>query len=83
MGALMPSPEENQLLTRTGPGTPMGSLLRRYWTPALFVHQLPEPDCPPLRVKLLGENLVAFRDTEGRACCAGCRISSAGRHCRG
>ena len=45
--------EENELLTRTGPGTPMGALMRRYWIPALFSHQLPEPDCAPVRVKLL------------------------------
>ena len=58
--------EENQLLTRTGPGTPMGALMRRYWIPAVFSHQLPEPDCTPVRVRLLGEQLVAFRDTDGR-----------------
>src|SRR5439155_19647628 len=58
--------EENALLTQTGPGTPMGELMRRYWIPALLSHQLPEPDCPPLRVQLLGERLVAFRDSAGR-----------------
>ena len=58
--------ETNALLTRTGPGTPMGELLRRYWIPALLDWELPEPDCPPVRVKLLGEKLIAFRDTEGR-----------------
>ena len=57
--------EENDLLTLTGPSTPMGQLLRRYWIPALFSHQLPEADCPPLRVRLLSEDLVAFRDTNG------------------
>ena len=62
----MLSREENELLTRTGPGAPMGKLMRRYWIPALFSDQLPEPDCPPVRVKLLGEKLVAFRDTQGR-----------------
>ncbi len=62
----MLSREENERLTRVGPGTPMGGLLRRYWMPALFAHQIPKPDCPPVRVKLLGERLVAFRDTEGR-----------------
>src|SRR5437773_9225776 len=44
----------------------MGDVLRRYWMPALVVDDLPEPDCPPKRVKLLGEDLVAFRDTDGR-----------------
>jgi sulfonate transport system substrate-binding protein len=58
--------EENELLTRTGPGTPMGMLMRRYWVPALFSDRLAEPDGAPLRVKLLGERLVAFRDTKGR-----------------
>jgi phthalate 4,5-dioxygenase oxygenase subunit len=58
--------EENELITRVGPGTPMGSTLRRYWMPALLAWELPEPDCPPVRVRLLGEDLVAFRDTEGR-----------------
>jgi len=58
--------EENEKLTRTGPGTPMGNLMRRYWIPALFSDQLPEPDGAPVRVKLLSEKLVAFRDTEGR-----------------
>jgi phthalate 4,5-dioxygenase oxygenase subunit len=60
------SREDNELLTRTGPGTPMGNLMRRYWIPALFVNQLPAPDCPPVRVKLLSEKLVAFRDTQDR-----------------
>ncbi len=58
--------EMNEFLTRTGPGTPMGELFRRYWIPALLDWELPERDCPPVRVKLLGEKLVAFRDTEGR-----------------
>src|SRR3989454_5059098 len=58
--------EMNVFLTRTGPGTPMGELFRRYWIPALLDWELPERDCPPVRVKLLGEKLVAFRDTEGR-----------------
>jgi phthalate 4,5-dioxygenase len=62
----MLSREENDLLTRTGPGTPMGQAMRRYWVPALISWELPEPDCPPVRVKLLGEALVAFRDTDGR-----------------
>src|SRR4051794_31972508 len=58
--------EQNELLTRTGPGTPMGNLMRRYWVPALLSWELPEPDCAPVQVKLLGESLVAFRDTSGR-----------------
>jgi phenylpropionate dioxygenase-like ring-hydroxylating dioxygenase large terminal subunit len=56
----------NELLTRTGPGTPTGELFRRYWLPALLAEELPEDDCPPVRVKILSERLVAFRDSEGR-----------------
>jgi phenylpropionate dioxygenase-like ring-hydroxylating dioxygenase large terminal subunit len=58
--------EENALLMQAGPGTPLGETLRRYWIPALLSWELPEPDCPPVRVPLLGEALVAFRDTHGR-----------------
>jgi phenylpropionate dioxygenase-like ring-hydroxylating dioxygenase large terminal subunit len=58
--------EENELITRTGAGTAMGEVMRRYWIPAALSSELPEPDCPPVRVKLLGERLVAFRDSQGR-----------------
>ena len=58
--------EENERLTRVGPGTPAGEYFRRYWQPALLSEELPENDCPQLRVRLLGEDLVAFRDTSGR-----------------
>src|SRR6266853_1818607 len=58
--------ERNELLTRVGAGTPIGELFRRYWLPVLLGEELPEPDCPPVRVKLLGERLIAFRDTQGR-----------------
>jgi len=62
----MLKPEENERLTRVGPGTPMGKLLRRYWIPAVLSEELSERDCAPVRVPLLGEKLVAFRDTEGK-----------------
>jgi phthalate 4,5-dioxygenase oxygenase subunit len=62
----MTTRELNDFLTRTGPGTAMGNLFRRYWIPALLSEELPEPDCPPVRVKLLSERLIAFRDTQGR-----------------
>lgn len=62
----MLSTADNELLCRVGPGTPMGQYLRRFWMPALLSRELPEPDCPPVRVRLLGEGLVAFRDTEGK-----------------
>ncbi len=58
--------EQNDLLTRTGPGTPMGEMFRRYWVPALLAGELPENECPPVRVKLLSERLLAVRDTLGR-----------------
>ena len=58
--------EHSDLITQTGPGTPMGQLFRRYWMPALLAEELPENDCPPVRIKLLSERLVAFRDTQGR-----------------
>ena len=57
---------ENQFLTQVGPGTPMGELMRQYWIPALQSVDLPEPDGAPLRVRLLCENLVAFRNSDGR-----------------
>ena len=59
-------PADNQTLTCVGRGTPMGEMMRRYWVPALFAWELPEPDCPPVEVRLLGEDLVAFRQTDGR-----------------
>jgi nitrite reductase/ring-hydroxylating ferredoxin subunit len=58
--------DDNELITRVGPGTPMGDLMRRYWLPALLSDELPEPDCAPVRLRLLGEDLVAFRTTSGR-----------------
>ena len=60
------SREDNDLLTRVGPGTPMGDLMRRFWIPILLADELPAPDAPPIRVKCLGEYFVAFRDTGGR-----------------
>src|SRR5690349_16544221 len=62
----MLSREENEFLTRVGPGTPMGDLLRQYWMPSLLSAELPTCDGPPLRVRLLGEDLLAFRDTGGQ-----------------
>src|SRR5688572_20138427 len=57
--------QDNEIVTRVGPGTPMGNLMRQYWLPAMMSAELPSPDCPPLRVRLLGENLIAFRTTSG------------------
>jgi phthalate 4,5-dioxygenase len=58
--------EQNDLLTQTGPGTPAGRLFRSYWLPALLASELADNDCPPVRVKLLSERLLAFRDSQGR-----------------
>lgn len=58
--------DKNDLITQTGPGTPMGKVFRCYWIPALLAEELPEPNCAPVRVQLLSEYLVAFRDSEGK-----------------
>src|SRR5438105_1530575 len=62
----MLSREDNELLCRVGPGTPMGALLRQYWIPTLLSNELPEPDGAPVRVRILGEDLIGFRATSGR-----------------
>ena len=66
--------EENDLITLVGPGTPLNTVMRSYWLPALLSQEIPEPDCAPVRVRLLGEDLVAFRDSEGR-------VGLLGEHC--
>ena len=58
--------DDNERLTRVGPGTPAGELFRRYWQPAVLAEEVAAPDCPPVRVRLLGEDLIAFRDSAGR-----------------
>ena len=63
----MLSSNDNELLVRTGPGTPMGDYFRRFWQPVALSCEIAEPDSPPIRVKVLGEELLAFRDTQGRA----------------
>jgi phthalate 4,5-dioxygenase oxygenase subunit len=62
----MLSREDNEILARVGPGSMMGEVFRQYWLPLLLSSELPEPDGPPLRVRCLGEDLVAFRDTQGQ-----------------
>src|SRR5579883_615110 len=61
----MLSKEENELICRVGPGTPMGKLMREYWIPAMLSSELPNPDSDPVRVLLLGEKLIGFRATDG------------------
>jgi phenylpropionate dioxygenase-like ring-hydroxylating dioxygenase large terminal subunit len=58
-------PADNEKITRVGPRTPCGELFRRYWLPAALSEELPDADGAPVRVRLLGENLVAFRDGNG------------------
>ena len=58
--------EDNDLLTRTGPGTPMGDLFRRFWQPVALAEEAAEPDQPPKRLKIMGEDLLLFRQTDGR-----------------
>ena len=62
----MLSTQENEFMCRTNKGTPMGEFCRRFWTPVLLSEELPGPDCAPLQVKIDGEELVAYRDTQGR-----------------
>ena len=61
----MLSREDNELLTRVGPGSAMGRLLRYFWQPFALASELAEKDSDPVRVRLLGEDLVAFRDSNG------------------
>jgi len=58
--------QDNDLLCRVGPGTPMGHMMRRYWHPVCTSAQLPHADAAPFRVRLLGEDYVAFRDSNGK-----------------
>ena len=62
----MLSAADNELLTRTKSGTAMGEYFRRFWQPIALSRELAEPDCPPIRVKVMGEDLIAFRDTKER-----------------
>jgi phthalate 4,5-dioxygenase len=62
----MLSEHETNLLCQIGPGTPMGEVFRRFWVPVLLSEELPEPDCTPVAFRVLGEDLLAFRDTDGR-----------------
>ena len=66
--------QDAELVMRVGPGTPMGDLIRRTWLPFCLSEELPTPDCDPIRVRLMHEDLVAFRDSAGR-------IGVVGEHC--
>jgi phthalate 4,5-dioxygenase oxygenase subunit len=69
--------EENQLLTQTDPETPCGELLRRYWQPVALSEELPNGGAP-LKVRILGEDLVLFRDDQGRPGLLGLHCSHRG-----
>ena len=58
--------EENELLCRVEGDAPMGQIMRRHWLPACLIEEVAEPDGEPLNVRLLGEDLVVFRDTDGQ-----------------
>lgn len=60
------TPEQNDILCRVEGDAPMGALMRQHWMPACMIEEVAEPDGAPRRVRLLGENMVVFRDTEGR-----------------
>lgn len=62
----MLTPEENDLLCRVERGAPMGEIMRRHWLPACMSEEVPEADGDPIKIRLLGEDLVVFRDSEGR-----------------
>jgi phenylpropionate dioxygenase-like ring-hydroxylating dioxygenase large terminal subunit len=62
----MLSKEDNELVTNTDPGTPMGELMRRFWLPVALSEELPGPDCVPIKLKILNEELIAFRDSDGK-----------------
>jgi phthalate 4,5-dioxygenase oxygenase subunit len=68
------TPEENDLLCRVEGEVPMGQLMRRHWIPACLAEEVAEPDGAPVRTRLLGEDLVVFRDTQGR-------LGVLGEHC--
>ena len=62
----MLTPEENELVTNTNKGAPMGELFRRFWIPVALAEEVPGPDCDPVRVRILGEDLILFKDSDGR-----------------
>ena len=62
----MLSQADNELITDTNAGTPMGDLFRRFWLPVALAEELPAADCPPVRVTALGQKMIAFRDSDGK-----------------
>ena len=62
----MITPEENDLLCRVEGDAPMGQLMRRHWMPVCLIEEVSEPDGTPVKARVFGEDLVVFRDTDGR-----------------
>ncbi len=77
MGGPVLSKEENELLTRTGPGTPAGELLRRFWQPVALSEEVPV-GAAPMPVTIMSENLVLFRDDDGKPGLLGLHCSHRG-----
>src|SRR3979490_3122878 len=71
--------EENDLLCRVEGDAPMGQIMRRHWLPACMSEEVTEPDGAPVRTRLLGEDLVIFRDTSGRLGAFGWTLSASSR----
>jgi phthalate 4,5-dioxygenase len=74
------SREQNDMLTQTDAGRPMGEFFRRFWQPVALVEELPAADGPPVRVNILGQELVAFRDTQGDVGVLDARCPHRGAH---
>jgi len=62
--------EDNEYLTRVGPDTPMGNLLRRYWMPVMLESEVPGPNMPPVASRVMGEDCLVWRDANAMACVA-------------
>lgn len=62
----MMTAEDNELLCRVEGSAPMGQLMRRHWQPVCLIDEVPDPDGTPKRARVFGENLVVFRDSDGR-----------------
>ena len=58
--------EDNEMITQVGPGTPMGELFRRFWLPVMLSEEVPGADSTPVLLQILGETLIAFKDSDGK-----------------
>src|SRR5438105_5320534 len=62
----MLSQNDTKLISEIGAGKPMGELFRRFWLPIVIASEIAEPDCTPVAIRILGEDLIVFRDTQAR-----------------